>query len=139
VVYYFESFGTQWHTALFTILLYRSITLAAQKCSVALGVKHALARLRLPSVKEHPYSPESGTHPHSPIKCRPTLHSGALGPVIVQVCARKVPVIMLWSRLWTLSITCFSITNYKIFSIKTLMPWQWQIACFIFNMITLML
>uniref|UniRef100_A0A671KZV6 calcium/calmodulin-dependent protein kinase n=1 Tax=Sinocyclocheilus anshuiensis TaxID=1608454 RepID=A0A671KZV6_9TELE len=30
---------------------------------------------------------------------------------------------------WTLSITCFSITNYQIFSIKTLMPWQWQI-CF---------
>uniref|UniRef100_A0A673GY39 AP-1 complex subunit beta-1-like n=1 Tax=Sinocyclocheilus rhinocerous TaxID=307959 RepID=A0A673GY39_9TELE len=43
-------------------------------------------------------------HPHSPLKCCPAPHS-ALGPAIVQVSTRKVPVILLGSRLWTLSIT----------------------------------
>ncbi len=85
----------------------------------ALGVKHARERLRLPSVSTLLFSriPHTrvSTRPHSPIKCCPVPHSVALGPAgpaIVQVCTRKVH-IMLWLRLWTLSITCFSIKHYK--------------------------
>ncbi len=83
------------------------------------GVKHARERLRLPSVSTLLFSriPHTrvSTRPHSPIKCCPVPHSVALGPAgpaIVQVCTRKVH-IMLWLRLWTLSITCFSIKHYK--------------------------
>uniref|UniRef100_A0A673GZ90 AP complex subunit beta n=1 Tax=Sinocyclocheilus rhinocerous TaxID=307959 RepID=A0A673GZ90_9TELE len=59
------------------------------------GVQHK--RLPARAVSTRP-------HPHSPLKCCPAPHS-ALGPAIVQVSTRKVPVILLGSRLWTLSIT----------------------------------
>ncbi len=94
------------------------------KTNRALGVKHAWARLSLPSVSTTLFS----RIPHTWVCTCPHPHSVAWVPRLCRVSTRKVHVILLWSRLWTLSITCFSITNYKIFSIKTLMPWQWQIA-----------
>ncbi len=59
----------------------------------ALGLKRALARFRLPSVSSPVFSRIPRTRV-SPIKCCPVPHSVALGPVIVQVSTRKVPVMI---------------------------------------------